>query len=233
MQKNKFLLLWLEGPMQSWGYDSKFNRRDTLSFPTKSALLGMVCSAMGLAGEQTDFLEKFSELDLEINGFGFSDTVQTSFLVDFHMVGSGYNYKDSWESLMIPKTSEGKKAVGGGSKLTYRYYIQDVAYSCVMEVPFDLSEQIASAFHEPIWDIYLGRKCCVPTEFIFQGLYDTKDEGLSEGMTLAHQKSRKRNFVVRQGEHEGEKLILNDVPISFGENKKYKDRIVTIIKNGI
>jgi CRISPR system Cascade subunit CasD len=231
MDENKFLLLWLEGPIQSWGYDSRFNRRDTLGFPTKSALLGMICSAMGLKGEQTSFLAKFSQLDLQVNAYGMHDAPSALSLVDFHMVGSGYNDRDYWESMMIPKTSEGKKAVGGGSKLTYRYYLQDMTFACIMELSCDLCDQIVSAFKEPIWDIYLGRKCCVPTEFVYQGLYDCKEGCISAATSLASQKSKKQKFVVFQGEHEGdEKLILNDIPISFGENKKYKDRVVTIIR---
>lgn len=234
MNENKFLLLWLEGPIQSWGYDSRFNRRDTLNFPTKSALLGMICSAMGMKGEQTSFLAKFSQLDLQVNAFGMPDNADALSLADFHMVGSGYDDKDDWESMMIPKTSEGKKAVGGGSKLTYRYYLQDMVFACIMELPCDLSDQIVRAFHEPIWDIYLGRKCCVPTEFVYQGLYDSKEEGINAAMSLASIKSKKQKFVVLQGEHEGEeKLILNDIPICFGENKKYKDRVVTIKRDGI
>lgn len=43
-----YLLLWLEGPLQSWGHDSRFGRRETLHFPTKSGVLGMVCAALGL-----------------------------------------------------------------------------------------------------------------------------------------------------------------------------------------
>ena len=34
------LLLWLEAPLQSWGVDSRFGRRDTLPFPSRSGVLG-------------------------------------------------------------------------------------------------------------------------------------------------------------------------------------------------
>ena len=47
-----YLLLWLEGPLQAWGYDSKFGRRDTLPFPTKSGLLGLLCCARGAGGPE-------------------------------------------------------------------------------------------------------------------------------------------------------------------------------------
>ncbi|HQB07934.1 MAG TPA: type I-E CRISPR-associated protein Cas5/CasD, partial [Rectinema sp.] len=55
-----YLLLWLEAPLQSWGFDSKFNRRDTLAFPTRSGILGLLLCAMGAQGEQRELLEKLS-----------------------------------------------------------------------------------------------------------------------------------------------------------------------------
>ena len=36
------LVLRLAGPMQSWGADSRFTRRSTEAFPTKSALVGLL-----------------------------------------------------------------------------------------------------------------------------------------------------------------------------------------------
>ena len=40
------------------------------------------------------------------------------------------------------------------------------------------------------------------------------------------------DFRVLDGEHRGETIILNDVPIQFGENKVYRERRVTIITMG-
>ena len=50
------LLLWLEAPLQSWGVDSRFGRRDTLPFPSRSGVLGLVCCATGRNGEQEAWL---------------------------------------------------------------------------------------------------------------------------------------------------------------------------------
>ena len=49
---NPYLLLWLEAPLQAWGHDSKFGRRDSLDFPTKSGVLGLLCCARGARGLQ-------------------------------------------------------------------------------------------------------------------------------------------------------------------------------------
>ena len=41
------LLLRLAGPMQSWGTQSRFTVRDTGLEPSKSGVVGLLCSAMG------------------------------------------------------------------------------------------------------------------------------------------------------------------------------------------
>ena len=44
-----YLALLLDGPLQSWGFASRFQRRTTGLHPTKSGVLGLICAAMGLA----------------------------------------------------------------------------------------------------------------------------------------------------------------------------------------
>ena len=41
------LALRLEGPLQSWGFDSQYSRRSTALMPTRSAIGGMCCAALG------------------------------------------------------------------------------------------------------------------------------------------------------------------------------------------
>ena len=171
---NPYLLLWFEAPLQSWGSDSKFGRRDTQAFPTKSGVLGLMCSALGAGGEQRELLATFAPLSQTVISFtrdkqtvgSMTNLDREPLLRDFHMVGSGYDDQDPWQTLLIPKTSEGKKAVGGGSKMTYRYYLQDAAFAVVIEVPADEAEAIVQSLQSPTWDVYLGRKNCVPTDFI-------------------------------------------------------------------
>ena len=235
---NPYLLLWLEAPLQSWGHDSKFGRRDTLNFPTKSGILGLVCSALGAGGKQTELLADFALLKQTIISFirtekSASDTLikreREPLLRDFHMVGSGYVDKDPWLSLLIPKTSEGKKPNGSGAKMTYRYYLQDAAFAVLLEVPDTRAASIIEALKSPTWDVYLGRKNCVPTDFIYKEQFAEEDEGIKAALGIAKQKNLLEDFRVLSGEHEGELLTLMDVPIQFGEHKLYRDRQVTVI----
>ena len=228
-----YLLLWLEAPIQSWGHDSKFGRRDSLGFPTKSGVLGLLCCALGAAGEQQKLLAGFSELDMSVvayvrNGPHGEPKPSEPLLPDFQMVGSSYDNSDPWESLLIPKTNAGKKAVGGGTKMTYRYYLQDMAFAVAMQVPAEQIGSMADALQNPVWDLFLGRKCCVPTELIYQGQYANVDEVLIAAEEIATLKMRIASYQVKQGEYEGEVLTLNDVPVQFGEGKRYRDRRVTL-----
>jgi len=228
-----YLVFWLEAPLQSWGHDSRFNRRDTLPFPTKSAVLGMVCAAMGAGGKQKELLARFAPLDMQIHAYVRTDTkgnpVQREPLLrDYQMVGSGYDDKDPWQTLCIPKKSDGSKAVGGGTKMTYRYYLQDMAFAVFFQTPQDIVEPIVKAMQEPVRDVYLGRKCCAPTEFICQGHHDSLEGAWETATALAEKKGRAFCFRVVQGERDGEVIILNDVPIQFGEHKQYRERAVTV-----
>ncbi|MEN9945639.1 MAG: hypothetical protein RLZZ293_25 [Pseudomonadota bacterium] len=232
-----YLLLWFEAPLQSWGVESKFGRRDTLNFPTKSGVLGLICSALGLSGEQKDFLASFADLDMQIISYAKtnSELVQLP-LRDFHMVGSGYDDKDPWQSLLIPKKSDGGKSVGGGSKITYRYYLQDAVFAVLLQVPQDKSSLLSVALQNPIWDIYLGRKNCIPTELIYRGIFTHLSEALNEAEQLSMNKNYYKKFTVIQGEHGDDKdsiISLNDVPLQFGEYKLYRDRLVTIIQEEV
>lgn len=230
---NPYLLLWLEGPLQSWGHDSKFGRRDSLDFPTLSGILGLLCCARGAGGDEREWLASWSNLDMQVLGYVRKDrkgepVSRLPLLRDFHMVGSGYDDRDPWQNLLIPKTNEGKKAVGGGTKMTYRYYLQDMAYAVMLETPSGLIDELSYALQHPVWDLYLGRKCCAPTEFIYQGYFETAEKAMDVAKKLAESKQRSLAHTVLQGEHEGEVLTLNDVPVQFGQNKQYRNRRVTV-----
>ncbi len=226
----QYLLLWLESPLQSWGSDSKFGRRDTLNFPSRSGILGLLLCAMGASGEQHELLEKLGKYSQTV--YSFSMGQREPLLCDFQMVGSGYDDTDPWSSLLIPKTAEGKKAVGGGTKMTYRYYLQDARFGVILDLPDDLVECVGTAMSNPVFDIYLGRKNCVPTDFIYRGFYQTADDALIELNRIADEKGLDQDFKVINGDSpgEGDVMTLNDIPVQFGPVKKYRDRHVTVIQ---
>jgi CRISPR system Cascade subunit CasD len=232
----RYLLLWLQAPLQSWGHDSLFGRRDTLNFPTKSGVMGVVCCALGAGGEQKELLAEFAPLTQTVIAFGRCKNEKKidrePLLRDFHVVGNGYDDKDPWQTLLIPKTADGKKAVGGGAKLTYRYYLQDAYFAVILQVPSEQADNVAHALQYPVWDVCLGRKSCAPTDFVFRGVFDDEDTAHAAAAHIAEAKNLREDFRVLDGEQEGDEVLtLNDVPTQFGERKAYRDRRVTVINS--
>jgi CRISPR system Cascade subunit CasD len=234
----KYLSLWFESPLQSWGVDSKFGLRTTFTFPTKSGIAGIILAALGKGGEEREFLESFSQW----NEIAFSFTTKneqhgTTLNTDFHMVGSGYDSNDEWQNLMIPKKRDGNAPGNtGGVKLTYRQYLQDAFFGVILEMPSSSyePEMISSALQNPIWPLYLGRKCCVPSYPIFQGLFGSYEESKTRIDEIAGEKELLLKETMKEGSdpYSGDVICINDVPVAFGKYKVYRDRFVTIVKNG-
>ena len=233
----KHLLLWLEGSLQSWGADSRFDFRQTLNFPTQSGVYGLLLAASGDFGSQEDLLARMAGAPLTVITFQSG----TPRLTDFHMAGNGYNEKDKWESLHIPRKNDGTKAVGGGAKRTYREYLQDRCFAVILGLPDDLADKFAAALQNPVADLYLGRKCCVPSEMIFQGLFESEEAASVALDNLIVQKNErqlnerfqlKKQYTyrtVKPGEEPpADALLLNDVPVRYGNNRLYRDRWVSV-----
>ena len=221
----KFLAMWLEGPLQSWGYDSRFDTRRTLDFPTRSGLTGLLLAASGDSGPQEKLLEKMASFPLTVYGCG-ENLPQ---LTDFHMVGNGYDDHSKWEKLMTPKKSDGGTPVKGGAKLTYRCYLVDRCFAAIWRMEPFYAEKFAQALQTPVYDIFLGRKCCVPSELVFQGCFDDEAEALTHLRKLARKKGRALCGSYREvpdAEADEETLLLADVPVRFGLHKVFRERNV-------
>jgi hypothetical protein len=60
-------------------------------------------------------------------------------------------------------------------------------------------------------------------------VFEDFDSAYIKAMSIAtEEKKIQLDFIVSETEHSPESLILNDVPVSFGENKQYRDRRVYI-----
>lgn len=227
------LLLWLEAPLQSWGVDSRFGRRDTLPFPSRSGVLGLLCAAMGKGGEQREWLARMRGLPQTVVAYARAGMPPQPLLRDYQVVGNGYDHLDPWQDMLIPKKSDGTRPVGSGAKLTHRFYLQDMAFACALTIPGGDEDEVRRGLCAPVWAICLGRKNCVPVEPVFRGFFPTADEALETAAALAREKNRRESFRVLDGAHAaGETMTLNDVPVCFGLRKVYQDRQVTVVPAG-
>ena len=219
----RYLALHLAGPLQAWGDSSRFDLRETLPFPTKSGICGILLAASGDSGPQCELLEQLAEAELTI----FSIGGKQAKLHDFHMVGNGYDESDKWQKLNAPKKSDGSTPVGGGARLTHRYYLQDADFWAVYALPDELAEKFAAALQKPVFDLYLGRKNCAPTEMICGGLFESEECAFERVREYVGSKGSPEVTVIRDAKPgEDDTFYLNDVPVQFGSHKRYRDRCV-------
>ncbi len=223
-----FLSLRLEGPLQSWGFDSQYNRRNTGLMPTKSGIAGMCCAALGLprgSDKEQDFLSSFRMVRMTaiaIPRSGAKKELPVQRLQDYHTVGGGYNPNDPAERECITVSAgDGKPRQKGGQSLavlTHRQYLTDASFGVLLEGKSSLLKQIAYALKNPVWGIWLGRKVCIPTAPVFAGLKDNRDDALG---LLIGKKSLKSFTRQEEVENFAEgRDSLPDTPVSFATERR-------------
>lgn len=229
----KFVLLWLEGPLQSWGTSSQFDVRSTEDFPSWSGLCGLICCALGRKGAQKDFLAELTRYEPVITVFNKvinGRKIPRTLMRDFHTVGARYSQDDPFEMLMIPKKIDGKKPSGtDGVIVTTRYAVQDGVYAAVMEFESELAAEICHALTHPYWPLYLGRKAYLPTDLVFKGVFDSRALAERELKRIAADKGLLWDYQVLPGAlyEQGDVLECSDVPVSFGLSKELCTRLAT------
>ncbi len=203
------LALYLDGPLQSWGYQSRFDRRASLSFPTRSGILGMICAALAIERADRQGLARLeSGLRLTVYCFGRPST-----LVEYQTVGGGHDRRR--EPLCLVRKADG--AIGKDPVQTYREYLQDARFGALLEGDKPLLEEVGAALADPAWGIWLGRKCCIAASPVVQGFFDSAAaaeahlEGLA-GCGVTRKVSEVESF--DQGSE-----TVRDRPVDFAERE--------------
>lgn len=130
------LLLRLKGPMQSWGYRSRFDYRDTALEPTRSGVIGLICAAMGIARGE-DILR--------------FDAIRMGVRVD----KAGRIERDYHTALHVIKAD----GSGTDTVVSYRDYLADASFTVGLQSESKaLLEEIAKWLRNPAWFLFLGRK---------------------------------------------------------------------------
>lgn len=146
------LLLRLQGPMQAWGTQSRFEHRDTGREPSKSGVIGLICAALGRPRDAP--VE-----DLVALRMGVRVDREGQLKVDYHTAGGG-----AWrgKSYGVAK-SDGSR---GDPVVSRRLYLADADFLVGLEGSGPeqeaLLQEIDAALDRPRWLLFLGRKACVP-----------------------------------------------------------------------
>lgn len=165
------VFLRLQGPLQSWGDTSKFLIRRTMDAPTKSGVLGLICSAMGLPRERArDRLH-------ELNRLKFAVRIDRPGRLwwDWHTVGAGTG---------LTTAAGGVKTGTRATLITRREYLADASFLVALQGDSELIAKVREALLNPVWPPFLGRRSCPPSLPLL-GRRDELDTGCFDDLESA------------------------------------------------
>jgi CRISPR system Cascade subunit CasD len=216
------IVLRLAGPLQSWGEHSAFTDRDTLRFPTRSGITGLLAAAQGIARGEP--LDKFSQLAVTVRVDRPGMILQ-----DFHTTGGGLP-----RGRTIPTASGGRRPEGTAIVVTRRWYLSDAVFTVALSGPDDLMMEVGAALRRPHWQPYLGRRSCPPDQPLLLRL--TPEDPVRELREAAPLPARRVNGateipveLISEAPADGHAAIteVNDVPVTFDRyERRYQTRAV-------
>lgn len=196
------LLLRLAGPMQAWGADSRFARRETLRHPTKSGVLGLLAAADGR--RRTDPIEDLMHLE-----FGVRVDQPGRVLRDFH---TAHNWR-----------------TGASMPLSERFYLCDAVFVAAVAGESGLIEALDAAIRNPRFPLFLGRRSCPVTGRLALGVVE--GGGVEDALRAVpwqaspwYRREQEREVVLRlfldvpAGTAGSE--TVRDVPVSFDPRQR-------------
>ena len=151
-ERKNLLILRLEGALQSWGENAKWDFRDSSSMPTKSGIVGLLGCAMGLERNSEVLAELAQNIVIAVR----ADRLGEKF-VDFQTVQG--------DPLLA---ATGKPKTTGNTILSPHAYLQDACFTVFLETSEEWQKRILAALENPKWCMYLGRKNCVPSRPVLE-----------------------------------------------------------------
>ncbi len=215
-----FLALRLEGPLQSWGFEDRFNRRKTGLLPTKSGILGLCCAALGVGrGSESErhWLPLLNDLEclvIAIPRGTIEKPLDVRRMEDYHTVQK-------------TRTADGKIKE---THITHRTYLNDAGFGVILSGDRNTLEGLASALQDPVWGIWLGRKACIPSSPIFRGLHDSESAALTILLGNAPLSGFKRQRDA--GSFDQGADTLQDTPITFADPRRFAPRRIQLKQEG-
>ncbi len=190
------LLLRLAGPMQSWGINSKYEIRRTEPIPSKSAIIGLLASALGRKRE--DSVEDLNKLR-----FGVRQDLSGEIRCDY-------------------QTAKGEKPY----IINRYFVEDGIFLVGLESEDIHLIAKLEYALNHPVFHLFLGRKSCPPTQPFVLGIRDfSLEQALSvEPWLVPDWRKNKASTLLRvlvdcpRGKMAD--ALQRDIPVSFSSYRR-------------
>lgn len=207
------LLLKMSGPLQSWGTQSRFRRRDAGHEPSKSGVIGLVAAALGRSRNEP-----------------VDDLVSLRFAVRTDASGTlirDYQTAKNW--VKNPKDD---------ASLSTRMYLSDAIFVVALEGERGQLEIIESALKKPVYPLYLGRRACPAGYDLVVGIRDKSAEEALRSLEWQMPEHRRQSLPkqvllrIQRDALPGERGdLVEDIPVSFSpEHRQYASREVVSVE---
>lgn len=158
----KYLIIRLQGMMQSWGKHTYEDYRPSELFPTRSALTGLLAACLGIEREDAQSL---SQLD-------------TSYRYTVRQDQRSYPLQRIFDYHTIKESIKATGAIRTDPIQSYREYLYDAHFTVALSVKPDSDltlVQLQEALQKPIFTPYLGRRSCPVTAPLYGGQIEASD----------------------------------------------------------
>lgn len=207
------LLLKLSGPMQSWGTQSRYRRRDSGHEPSKSGVIGLIAAALGRA--RTEPIDDLARLK-----FAVRVDAPGTLLRD-------YQTAKDWAT-----------DPHGTALLSTRYYLSDAVFVVAVEGDREDLKNIESALKKPVYPLYLGRRSCPVGYDLVLGIREESAEEALRNEEWHVPEHRRLEFpdpvrlrILRDATPGEQGDLVQDVPVSFSQaHRQYAVRAVVSVE---
>ncbi|GBF50735.1 CRISPR-associated protein Cas5/CasD [Leptospira ryugenii] len=165
-----YLVFRLYGPIASWGEIAVGENRHSFSYPSKSAIMGLLASALGYKREEE---EKHILLTQSLS-FGVKVYSPGILLRDYHTVQVP---PSKGKIIYSTRKDELREKLELNTILSSRDYRMDAMYDvCIRKKKQEIDlVEIQKKLNEPIFSLFLGRKSCVLSSPVFASLVNAND----------------------------------------------------------
>lgn len=206
---NDYLILKLQGPMQSWGGHTYEDYRPSEGFPTRSGVVGLLGACLGIDREEKQrLLELAASITMAVRADELS--VGISRMTDFHTI------------------QDARKVDGKANKnpvISRREYLCDASFTIALQVKTDgefTTDDISEAVQMPAYTLFLGRRSCP----VSRPLYEDRVKATTFTQALTRIPPGRGIIYSDVDEVSDGQIELRDVPL--GRHRQFTTRRVYI-----